>query len=89
MDRITRNRRDTLRLLEVGQQAGSTIALVRGTDLDLSTPAGRLTADMLAAIARNEIEVKSDRQSPCERGGGEGWEGSAAAVVRVPGGRDG
>ena len=30
MDRITRNRRDTLRLLEVGQQAGATIALVRG-----------------------------------------------------------
>lgn len=63
LDRLTRNRRDTVRLIEVCQQAGATIALVRGSDLDLSTPAGRLTADLLAAVARSEIETKSDRQT--------------------------
>lgn len=62
LDRLTRNRRDTLRLIETCQQRSATIALVRGSDLDLSTPAGRLTADLLAAVARSEIETKSDRQ---------------------------
>jgi site-specific DNA recombinase len=63
LDRLTRNRRDTLRLIEACQAKGATIALVRGSDLDMSTPAGRLTADLLAAVARSEIEVKSDRQA--------------------------
>lgn len=62
LDRITRNRSDTLRLIEACQQAGVTIALVRGSDLDMSTPAGRLVAGILTEVARNEIEVKSDRQ---------------------------
>jgi site-specific DNA recombinase len=62
LDRLTRNRRDTVRLIETCQRRGATIALVRGSDLDMSTPAGRLTADLLAAVARSEIETKSDRQ---------------------------
>ena len=53
LDRLTRNRRDTLRLIETCQKQGATIALVRGSDLDMSTPAGRLTADLLAAVARS------------------------------------
>ncbi|MCI1787430.1 MAG: recombinase family protein [Actinomyces sp.] len=62
LDRLTRNRRDTVRLIETAQEAGAVISVVRGSDLDMSTPAGRMTADLLAAVARNEIEVKSDRQ---------------------------
>lgn len=62
LDRLTRNRRDTVRLIETCQEAGATIAVVRGSDLDMSTPSGRMTADLLAAVARNEIETKSDRQ---------------------------
>lgn len=62
LDRLTRNRRDSLRLIEMCQRKGATIALVRGSDLDMSTPSGRLMADMLAAVARSEIEAKSDRQ---------------------------
>lgn len=62
LDRITRSRRDTVRLIETGQQHGTVIALVRGSDYDLSTPAGQMTADILASVARNEIEVKGDRQ---------------------------
>jgi site-specific DNA recombinase len=63
LDRLTRNRRDTLRLIETCQKKDATIALVRGSDLDMSTPAGRLTADLLSAVARSEIETKADRQA--------------------------
>lgn len=62
LDRLTRNRTDTVRLIEACQQAGVTIALVRGSDLDMTTPAGRLVADVLASVARAEIETKSERQ---------------------------
>lgn len=62
LDRLTRNRRDTVRLIEAAQKAGAMLALVRGSDMDMATPAGRMTADILASVARNEIEVKSDRQ---------------------------
>ena len=61
LDRLTRNRADTVRLIDTAQQAHATIALVRGSDLDMSTPSGRLTADLLAAVARAEIEQISDR----------------------------
>jgi DNA invertase Pin-like site-specific DNA recombinase len=62
LDRLTRNRRDTVTLVEAGQATGATIALCRGSDMDMSTPAGRLAADILASVARHEIEQKSDRQ---------------------------
>jgi DNA invertase Pin-like site-specific DNA recombinase len=62
LTRLTRNARDTLRLLETGEAAGLTLALVRGSDIDLATPAGRLTATVLAGVARHEIEQKADRQ---------------------------
>ncbi|MEO5499456.1 MAG: recombinase family protein [Candidatus Saccharimonadales bacterium] len=61
-DRLTRNRHDTLRLIEQGQRHQTVIALVRGSDMDLSTPAGRMVAGILAEVARNEIDVKSERQ---------------------------
>ncbi|MGH3096475.1 MAG: recombinase family protein, partial [Streptosporangiales bacterium] len=61
LDRLTRNRRDQLRLIETCEPHRVTIALCRGSDMDLSTPAGRMSADILASVARNEIEVKSDR----------------------------
>jgi site-specific DNA recombinase len=62
LDRLTRNARDRLRLIEVGRERGAVVALVRGSDLDMSTPAGRLTADILGSVAQHEIEQKSDRQ---------------------------
>jgi site-specific DNA recombinase len=61
-DRLSRNRRDTLRLIEVAQEARATVALVRGSDIDMSTAAGRLVADMLAGVSRAEIDAKSERQ---------------------------
>lgn len=62
MDRLTRNRRDTLRLIEAGERHGVHLAFVQGSDMDLSTPAGRLAADILAGVARHEIDQKSVRQ---------------------------
>jgi site-specific DNA recombinase len=62
LDRLTRNRRDTVQLIEACQEHKIMIALVRGSDMDMSTPSGRMVADILASVARNEIEQKSDRQ---------------------------
>jgi len=62
LDRLTRNRRDQLRLVEACEKAGTVVALVRGSDIDMTTPAGRLVADVLGSVARHEIEQKSDRQ---------------------------
>lgn len=79
MTRLTRNSRDRLRLLEVGKAHHLTVAFVRGSDLDLSTPAGRLTADILGSVAQHEIEQKSDRQRRATQ--------QAAAQGRRTGGR--
>lgn len=59
--RLERNRRDGLRLIEACEKANAIIALVRGSDIDMSTPSGRLVADMLSGVARHEIDVKGDR----------------------------
>lgn len=62
LDRLTRNRRDTIRLIESCEKAGVTVAMVRGADIDMATPAGRLVADVLSGVARHEIDQKGDRQ---------------------------
>lgn len=62
IDRTLRSGRDRLRMLESGKQHGIIISLVRGSDMDLSTPSGRTAADVLGAFALGEIEMKSDRQ---------------------------
>ena len=56
-DRLSRNRRDTLRLIEIGQEHRVTIGLVKGSDIDMTTASGRLVADLLAGVARNEIDA--------------------------------
>ena len=61
LDRLTRNQVDTVRLIEACQQHGVTIALVRGSDMDMSTSSGRMVADILASVARQEIETKSEK----------------------------
>ena len=66
-DRLSRNRRDELQLIEACQEHSVTLALVRGSDIDMSTPAGRMVADIMATTARHEIEVKSDRQIRANR----------------------
>lgn len=79
LDRLTRNRRDQLRLIEVCQQKQVNLALVRGADVDLSSAVGRAVADILSATARMEIEQKSERQVRAIR--------QAAEKGRMVGGR--
>lgn len=63
MSRLTRGKaRDEVRLLELGLETGLRLSFVRAPDLDLSNAAGRLTASILIAAARHEIEQKSERQ---------------------------
>jgi site-specific DNA recombinase len=66
-ERLERNRRDAVRLIEACQAHNVSISLVRGSDIDMTTPAGRLTADTLASMARHEIDQKADRLSRAGR----------------------
>lgn len=66
LDRLQRNRRDELRLYEACKERGVLISLVNGSDLDMTTAAGRFIADTLGSVARMEIEMKSDRQKRAE-----------------------
>jgi site-specific DNA recombinase len=88
LDRLSRNRADELRLVELCEAKAATIALVRGTDLDMSTPAGILVADVMGATARHEIKQKSDRQKRAQQQAAE--QGRPAGGRRAFGyGRDG
>ena len=61
LDRLTRNRRDQLTLIETCQQHKVLVALVKGSDIDMTAAVGRAMADMMAVWARMEIEQKSER----------------------------
>jgi site-specific DNA recombinase len=62
LDRLCRTARDRLALIETCRDAGVMIALVRGSDMDPTTPAGRLALGILGEVAQHEIDQKSDRQ---------------------------
>ncbi|WP_433787202.1 recombinase family protein [Actinomycetospora sp. CA-101289] len=62
LDRLARTARDRLALIDACRDAGVMIALARGSDIDPTTPAGRLTAGVLGEVAQHEIDAKSDRQ---------------------------
>jgi len=61
LDRLTRNRRDEIRLIEACHEHRVTVALVRGADIDMASAAGRMMADVLAGFARMEVDQKSER----------------------------
>jgi DNA invertase Pin-like site-specific DNA recombinase len=67
LDRLTRNARDRLRLIEACAKHGVIIALVRGADIDPSSPGGRLVAGILGEVAEHEIAQKADRQRRAAR----------------------
>jgi site-specific DNA recombinase len=79
LDRLSRNRREQLHLMEICQEQEALIALVRGADYDLSTAIGRAVVDMMAVPARLEIEQKSERHIDQIR--------QAAEMGRMVGGR--
>jgi len=61
-ERLLKTRRDQMRFMELGQSHSTVLALVRGSDFDMSTANGRMLADIVASTARNETELKSERQ---------------------------
>lgn len=61
LDRLVRTPRDRLNLVDTCRTAGVSIVLVRGSDMDLTTAAGRLFAGLLGEVAQHEIDVKSER----------------------------
>lgn len=65
--RLERNRSDGVRVIEAAQRHHVLLTFAKGSDIDCTTAAGRLSADMFSAIARNEIEVKAERQSRAQR----------------------
>jgi len=91
LDRLQRNKRDEIRLYELCEQRGATISLVRGPDLDLTTPGGRMMADTFGTQARYEVDVKSDRQRRANQqrreAGGMGWTRRPLGYDRAPDGQ--
>ena len=65
--RLERNRADGVRIIEAAQRHEILLTFAKGSDIDCTTAAGRLSADLFSAIARNEIEVKAERQSRAQR----------------------
>lgn len=60
-DRLTRHPRELEELIEALEAAQATVRTVTAGELDLSTPAGRMTARVVGAVARHESEHKSQR----------------------------
>jgi site-specific DNA recombinase len=60
-DRLTRHPRELETLIEALEAASATVRTVTAGELDLSTPAGRMTARVVGAVARHESEHKSQR----------------------------
>lgn len=60
-DRVYRQPAELEDLIIVVEDHKTEIATVKAGDLDLSTPTGRLTARMLGAIAKYEVEHKQER----------------------------
>ncbi|GAA4724420.1 recombinase family protein [Pedococcus ginsenosidimutans] len=66
-DRLYRRLRDLADLIDIAEERSLRIAAVKAADLDLSTPAGRMVAGMLAHVARYEVEQKGVRQVAANR----------------------
>ncbi|WP_158228126.1 recombinase family protein [Pseudonocardia sp. MH-G8] len=62
MSRLVRNARDRYELVELCRERGVIISMVRGSDLDPTTAAGRIVISVQGEIAEEEIAVKADRQ---------------------------
>ncbi|MBU3751153.1 MAG: recombinase family protein [Mycobacterium sp.] len=60
-DRLARNPRERLALVEACREHCVIIALVQGTDMDPTTASGRVVIGVLGEIAEMEIALKSER----------------------------
>lgn len=60
-DRLHRSPIELETFIDVVEQAGASVVTVQAGELDLSTPAGRMTARVVGAVARHESEHKAAR----------------------------
>jgi DNA invertase Pin-like site-specific DNA recombinase len=67
LDRLTRNARDRLAMVEACREHGVTIALVQGSDMDPTTASGRMVIGVLGEVAQMEIDQKAERQIRASR----------------------
>ena len=61
-DRLYRKLTDLVKITEIAQRHGLTIATVQAGDVDLNTPSGRMSASILGAVATHEGEHRTERQ---------------------------
>lgn len=66
-DRLYRRLRDLVDLVEIAEARALRISSVKASEIDLSTPAGRMLAGMLGSAARYEVEQKGARQRAANR----------------------
>lgn len=66
-DRLYRRLRDLVDLVEVAEKRSLKIATVKSSDLDLSTPSGRMVASLLGSVAAYEGQQKAARQVAANR----------------------
>lgn len=62
-DRLYRVLPDLLPLIDIIKKANAQIATCQAGHIDLSTPTGRMVASILASVATQEVEHKSERWS--------------------------
>jgi site-specific DNA recombinase len=67
LDRLARNARDRLALVEACQKRRVVIALVQGSDMDPTTASGRMVIGVLGEVAVMEVELKGERQKRAAR----------------------
>jgi site-specific DNA recombinase len=67
MDRLMRNARERLELVELCRKHGVIIALVEGSDMDPTTASGRMVINTLGNVAEMEIEIKGERHTAALR----------------------
>lgn len=66
-DRLYRHLGDLQELIDICNEHSVAIETVRGGEVDLTTPMGRLVARILGSVSMGEMEQKSDRQKAAHR----------------------
>jgi site-specific DNA recombinase len=61
-DRLYRRVRDLVELVELAEKHALRILTVKAGNLDLNNPTGRMMAQIMGAVARQEVEHKGERQ---------------------------